>query len=105
MGFEDKDGKEEVFSHRLKAGKRKYFFDVRETRGGDFYITITELTKKNGQSDNPVFMRNKIFLYKEDMDTFRNGLDEVVGFIRQEKGEDYGAEGRVYDDDWNDSGN
>ena len=34
--------KEELYSQAIPAGKRRYFFDVKETRGGDKFITIAE---------------------------------------------------------------
>jgi hypothetical protein len=105
MGFEDHDNQEEIFSNRLKAGRRTYFFDVKETRGGEYYLTISELSKKTGRDGQPVVLRHKIFLYKEDFDGFTKGLQDTVAFVREKKGADYGTEGRVYEDDWNDQGN
>lgn len=105
MGYEDHDNQEEIFSNRLKAGRRTYFFDVKETRGGDYYLTISELSKKTGRDGQPVVLRHKIFLYKEDFDGFTKGLQDTIGFVREKKGSDYGTEGRVYEDDWNEGGN
>lgn len=105
MAYGDFENKEEIYSSRLKAGKRTYFFDVKETRNGEYYVTISELLKRTGRDGQPITTRHKIFLYKEDFDTFTQELSNAVGFIRQEKGADYGAEGRVYDEEWNDEGN
>ncbi len=84
MNEENGRGPEEgVFSKAVRAGKRTYFFDVRSTRGGDYYITITE-SKKKFQDDGKFFFEKfKIFLYKEDFEKFSEGLEEVVGFIRK----------------------
>jgi len=69
-----------VYSARVKAGKRRtYFFDVRETRGSDFYITITESRKR---FDSDGYDRHKIFLYKEDFNKFIKGLNETVDHVK-----------------------
>lgn len=68
----------EKFSKYVRAGKRTYFFDVKSTRSGDHYLTITESKKKFDQDGNFHFEKHKIFLYKEDFDKFKDGLSEVV---------------------------
>lgn len=95
------DNHEEIYTARVKAGKRTYFFDVKETRNGEYYMTVSELLKKTGRDGQPMTTRHKIFLYKEDFDTFMQEMNKAIGFIRKNKGADYGAEGRVYEDDWN----
>ncbi|HQW01524.1 MAG TPA: DUF3276 family protein [Saprospiraceae bacterium] len=71
---------ENVYSKKVKAGSRRtYFFDVRKTRGEDYYITLTESTKKHN-SDN--YERHKIFLYKEDFNRFLTSLQEVVDYVK-----------------------
>ena len=83
MGYENNDKKmESVYSVRVKAGKRRtYFFDVRETRGNDFYVTITESRKR---FDSDGYDRHKIFLYKEDFNKFLRGLNETVEHVKTE---------------------
>ena len=73
--FSSNDRQDEVFSKAVKAGKRTYFFDVKSTRGNDYYITITE-SKRNG--DTETYQKHKIFLYKEDYDKFLEGLQEAL---------------------------
>jgi hypothetical protein len=68
----------EIYSKAVRAGKRTYFFDVKSTRSGDHYLTITESKKKFDQEGNFHFEKHKIFLYKEDFDKFKDGLIEVV---------------------------
>jgi hypothetical protein len=69
-----------VYSVRVKAGKRRtYFFDVRETRGSDFYVTITESRKR---FDSDGYDRHKIFLYKEDFNKFLKGLNDTVNHVK-----------------------
>ncbi len=71
-----------LYSKRLKAGKRRtYFFDVRTTRGNDYFLTITESKKRF--SDNG-YDRHKIFLYKEDFNKFIVALGEAVDFVKTE---------------------
>ncbi|MFZ4771577.1 MAG: DUF3276 family protein [Ferruginibacter sp.] len=81
MAYENNDKKmESVYSKRIKAGKRRtYFFDVRETRGNDFYLTITESRKR---FDSDGYDRHKIFLYKEDFNKFIKGLAEAVDYVK-----------------------
>ena len=81
--------KEEVFSKRVRAGKRTYFFDVKTTKGNDYYITITE-SKKRFEDGN--YVKHKIFLYKEDFNRFKDSLDEVINYIKTELMPDYDYE-------------
>ena len=76
-----------VFSKKLKAGKRRtYFFDVRMTKGEDYYITLTESTKKfNGNG----YERHKIFLYKEDFNRFLEFLEETIDHVKTDLMPDY----------------
>jgi hypothetical protein len=80
---ENKDGKYSgYFSKKLRAGKRRtYFFDVRSTKQGDFFLTITESKKK---FDADGYEMHKIFLYKEDFKKFMEALNETVEYIKQE---------------------
>src|ERR1017187_3562199 len=73
---------ESVYSQRIRAGKRRtYFFDVRETRGNDYYLTITESRKKFNEDG---YDRHKIFLYKEDFNKFIKALTESVDYVKTE---------------------
>jgi hypothetical protein len=78
---------EEVYSKSIRAGHRTYFFDVKSTRGGDYYLTITESRRKLGKDGSATFDKHKIYLYKEDFEKFHNGLDEVVNYIKVHKPE------------------
>ena len=81
---EKKDnGKGEIYSKKIRAGKRTYFFDVKPTKSNDFYLTITE-SKKRLRDDTYVFEKHKIFLYKEDFDKFVETLQETVNHIKSE---------------------
>lgn len=74
--------RDEVFSKAVKAGKRTYFFDVKETKSGDKYITITESKRKFGNEEGTfVYEKHKIFLYKEDNKKFLEALSGVISFV------------------------
>lgn len=79
MGEFDNKEREEVFSKKVRAGKRTYFFDVKATRSGDYYLTLTESKKR---LEDGVFVKHKIFLYKEDFEKFTEGLNETVDYIK-----------------------
>ena len=83
-GFENKD-QEEIFSKSVRAGKRTYFFDVKETKSSDYYLTITESKKQFNNDGKFTFIKHKIFLYKEDFEKFLEGLNEVVNFVKKEQ--------------------
>ena len=76
----EKDKNNEVYSKVVRAGKRTYFFDVKSTKGNDLYITITE-SKKSFVDGRETYQKHKIFLYKEDFEKFKDGLDDVVDKI------------------------
>ncbi|MBE7177751.1 MAG: DUF3276 family protein [Mucilaginibacter polytrichastri] len=76
--FDNKD-REEVFSKRVRAGKRTYFFDVKATRANDYYITVTESKKR---LEDGSFIKHKIFLYKEDFEKFIEGLQETMDYVK-----------------------
>lgn len=78
----------EIFSKVLRAGRRTYFFDVRGTKAGDYYITITESKKFTHEDGSFHYKKHKIHLYKEDFNAFKEILDEITSFVFIEKGED-----------------
>ena len=88
-----RDRRDEIFSKAVRAGKRTYFFDVKATKGDDYYLTITESKKKFAEDGNFHFEKHKLFLYKEDFEKFATGLKEAVDFIQEEKGVYEGYEG------------
>ncbi|MBR1575746.1 MAG: DUF3276 family protein [Bacteroidales bacterium] len=76
-------GAYDVFSKPVRAGKRTYFFDVKSTKGNkDFYLTITESKRRQERDGSFTYDKHKIFLYKEDFEKFREGLDEVIEYIK-----------------------
>ncbi len=81
----DNRNKEEIFSKAVRAGKRTYFFDVKATKGNDYFLTITESKKRFNDDGTFRYEKHKIFLYKEDFDKFNDGLKEVVDFIQKEQ--------------------
>ncbi len=78
--------RDEIYSRRIPAGKRTYFFDVKSTRSGeDFFLTITE----SKRIDEGRYEKHKLFLYKEDFGKFLRAMHDVVGHIRDECLPDY----------------
>ncbi|HPE34088.1 MAG TPA: DUF3276 family protein [Bacteroidales bacterium] len=82
----NRDNREDVYSLAIRAGKRTYFFDVKETRSGEKYLTITESKRRfNNESGKFFYEKHKIFLYKEDFEKFSIGLSGVINFIQTGK--------------------
>jgi folate-dependent tRNA-U54 methylase TrmFO/GidA len=97
VAYENNDKKmESIYSKRIRAGKRRtYFFDVRATRGNDYYLTITESRKRF--NDNG-YDRHKIFLYKEDFNKFIKALTEAVDYVKTELMPDFDFDAYNHDD-------
>ncbi len=97
----DNYNKESVYSRKIRAGKKRtYFFDVRQTKGDDYYITLTESTRR---FDGNGYNRHKIFLYKEDFNRFVEGLEDVVNHIKNDLMPDYDY--NEFADRYDDEGN
>ena len=77
------NGRDEIYSAKVKAGKRTYFFDVKSTRSNDYYLTITE-SKKRFKEDGFTYEKHKIFLYKEDFNKFMEALTNTVNHVKTE---------------------
>ena len=86
--MEEKDlgDQEEIYSKVLRAGRRTYFFDVRSTKAGDYYQTITESKKFTHDDGSFHYKKHKIYLYKEDFMAFKEHVDEMMDYIVGEKG-------------------
>lgn len=76
-GTDNRD-RDEIFAKVVRAGKRTYFFDVRATRGNDYYLTITESKRKYNEDGTFFYQKHKIFLYKEDFQKFTEALSETI---------------------------
>ena len=83
---------EDIYSKPVRAGKRTYFFDVKATKGNDYYLTITESTRRVDTNGNFAYDKHKIFLYKEDFEKFAEGLEEVVKYIKTKCLNDNGSD-------------
>ena len=88
MSSHERMEKEEIFSKILRAGRRTYFFDVRATKAGDYYLTITESKKFTNDDGSFHYKKHKIYLYKEDFSEFKEILAEMTDYIINEKGEE-----------------
>ena len=80
--------REEICSKVLRAGRRTYFFDVRSTKAGDYYLTLTESKKFTNEDGSFHYKKHKIYLYKEDFTEFSNILNEMTDYVISEKGEE-----------------
>lgn len=90
MANEDNISRENIYSTKVRAGKRRtYFFDVRKTKGDDYYITVTESTRKFNDAG---YERHKIFIYKEDFNRFLNSLTDVMDHVKNELMPDFDYE-------------
>ena len=105
MGYENKNfaenrgdsRNESLYSKRIKAGKRRtYFFDVRATRGNDYFITITESKKR---FDDNGYDRHKMFLYKEDFNKFLAALTDTIQFVKTDLMPDFDFDAFNHDND------
>ena len=84
MDGNESKGKKEIFSSAVRAGRRTYFFDVKKTKRGDLYLTVTESKKVFDNKDGSFhFEKHKLFLYKEDFDKFSDAYQEAVAFIKE----------------------
>ncbi len=86
MGDKELMDQEEIHSKVLRAGRRTYFFDVRSTKAGDYYLTITESKKFTHDDGSFHYKKHKIYLYKEDFHAFREIMEEMMDYIIDEKG-------------------
>lgn len=86
--MQDYKDQDEIYSNRVRAGKRTYFFDVRATKSDDYYLTITESKKTFEEDGGFSFKKHKVFLYKEDFAKFKEALIDCIDFIIKEKGEE-----------------
>ncbi|MET1260066.1 MAG: PUR family DNA/RNA-binding protein [Flavobacteriaceae bacterium] len=86
MGDKDLMDQEEIYSKVLRAGRRTYFFDVRSTKAGDYYLTITESKKFTHDDGSFHYKKHKIYLYKEDFGAFKDIMEEMMDYIIDEKG-------------------
>lgn len=78
----EKNDRGDLFSKAVKAGKRTYFFDVKATRGNDYYLTITESKKRFGTDGKFFYEKHKVFLYKEDFEKFLDALNESIEVVK-----------------------
>ncbi|MFT6748049.1 MAG: hypothetical protein ACJAZ2_002407 [Glaciecola sp.] len=86
MDYKNDNRRDDIFSNAVRAGKRTYFFDVKATKGDDYYLTITESKKRFSDDGKFSFEKHKLFLYKEDFEKFADGLKGAIDFIQEEKG-------------------
>lgn len=79
----ERNDRTDLFSKSVRAGKRTYFFDVKSTKGSEYYLTITESKKRFGTDGKFFYEKHKIFLYKEDFEKFADGFHEAIDYIKE----------------------
>ena len=84
--YNNERDQEEIFYKELRAGRRTYFFDVRETKASDYYLTITESKKFTNEVGSFYYKKHKIYVYKEDFENFSDFLNETMSFIFDQRG-------------------
>ena len=94
MGESNYD-REEVFSKKVRAGKRTYFFDVKTTKSEDYFITITESKRRY---EDGGYVKHKIFLYKEDFNKFSEAFTETVNYVKSDLMPEYDFDEFTRDD-------
>jgi hypothetical protein len=100
--FNQQDASKGVKSTRVKAGKRTYFFDIKCTNYNDHYLVITESKKKHSMGfERPMYIRSQIFLYKEDLEKFVNGLQQSIDYIKSQYPDMVLEKTRMEEDDYN----
>ena len=77
-----------VHSIPVRAGKPTYFFDIKTTPSDDYYLTITESKRQFLDEGNINYKRHKIFVFKEDLENFKNSLNDAVSYIFENRGKD-----------------
>jgi hypothetical protein len=96
VAYDNEKRAESVYSKRLRAGKRRtYFFDVRSTKGNDYFLTITESRRRFNEDG---YDRHKIYLYKEDFNKFVKALGEAVDYVKTELMPDFDFDAFSHDD-------
>lgn len=99
-GIEKKERIEDNFSKAVRAGKRTYFFDIKTSKSGGYYLTITESKRRFNTHEGKFFYeKHKIFLYREDFEKFRNGLEDVIEYVNNEEDSILEAEGKMFIED------
>lgn len=103
-GEENKDGqdRDEIYANVVRAGKRTYFFDVRETKGSDYYLTITESKRKYNDDGTFHYQKHKIFLYKEDFEKFTGAMSDAIKKVIELKNEQNEGMAEKIDDNFTD---
>jgi hypothetical protein len=85
--IEDNREINEIYSQKVRAGKRKYFFDIKATRSNDYFLTITEKKQYTEEGKKPE--KHKIFIYKEDLNKFLEALNQTANHLKKELMPDY----------------
>ena len=70
-----------LFSTRVAAGRRTFFFDVKNTKDAKPYIKITESSISKEGEKKKTYMT----IFHSEMNDFKQAIEEVLGFVNQSK--------------------
>ena len=71
----------EVFSTRANSESRTYFFNVKENRNGDLFLSIVE-SKKHGEE---AYERRSVMVFEEDIEEFISAFRKSTDYIVKNK--------------------
>ena len=98
--IEKKKRREENFSRTVRAGKRTYFFDIKTSNSGGYYLTITESKRRFNTNEGKLFYeKHKIFLYREDFEKFRQGFEDVIEYVNNEENSELEVDENIFIED------
>jgi hypothetical protein len=98
--IEKKERREENFSRTVRAGKRTYFFDIKTSNSGGYYLTITESKRRFNTNEGKLFYeKHKIFLYREDFEKFRQGFEDVIEYVNNEENSELEVDENIFIED------
>ena len=68
--------RKELFTEKVSAGSRTYFFDAKESKDGTRYLVISESRQKGSSHEH-----NRVMVFEENLEDFAQGFDKVLQFL------------------------
>lgn len=68
--------RKELFTEKVTAGSRTYFFDVKESKDGTRYLVISESRQKVSQQAH-----NRLMIFQEHLEAFNEGYGKAMQFL------------------------
>lgn len=82
----DNEKIEDVYSRKIRAGKRSYFFDIKLSKNNLYYIAITESIKIHNTNE---YKKHRVVVYPEDFNKFLETAQEVIDKVKTKYMPDY----------------